>query len=270
MNPPRSRRRYKNRALPLKTAESAGDRGERIQKLLAAAGFGSRREIEGWIEAGRIRLNGRVAQLGDKARPADRLLLDGRALELPASRSFARVLIYHKPTGELVTRRDADGRPTVFESVPPPTAGKWIAVGRLDINTSGLLLLTDSGELANRLMHPRFGVIREYAVRVQGNLSEDDRLRLLKSVQLSDGPGRFESLDQARHDASGANRWYRVTLGEGRNREVRRLFAAVGARVSRLIRVRYGSISLPRELKPGRWRELDAKQVAELPGAGTA
>jgi 23S rRNA pseudouridine2605 synthase len=236
---------------------------ERLQKLLAAAGLGSRREIEGWIAAGRIRVNGATAKLGDKAGPADAIELDGRKVQLRAAAAQPRVLLYHKPEGEMVTRSDPGGRPTVFARLPAIPGGKWVAVGRLDINTAGLLLLTDSGELANRLMHPRYEVEREYAVRVLGELKPDERHRLLEGVALEDGTGRFDRLEPS-SAAEGANRWYRVVLREGRNREVRRLFEAVGRKVSRLLRVRYGPISLPRELRPGRWIELDAQSVASI------
>lgn len=175
-----------------------------------------------------------------------------------------RVLVYHKPVGELVTRHDPEGRPTVFSRMPP---GRWVAVGRLDINSSGLLLLTDSGELANRLMHPRYAVEREYAARVQGRLGPEEIRRLRRGVPLEDGPAAFSSIEPMREgETPGANRWYRVVLKEGRNREVRRMFEAVGARVSRLIRLRYGPISLPRDLPPGRWLELPGERIAGLSG----
>jgi 23S rRNA pseudouridine2605 synthase len=173
------------------------------------------------------------------------------------------VLLYYKPEGEMVTRSDPEGRPTVFERLPAIPGGKWVAVGRLDINTAGLLLLTDSGELANRLMHPRYEVEREYAVRVLGEIKPEERRRLLEGVPLEDGVGRFDRLEPS-GAAEGANRWYRVVLREGRNREVRRLFEAVGRKVSRLLRVRYGPVRLPRELRPGRWLELDEKTVASI------
>jgi 23S rRNA pseudouridine2605 synthase len=189
--------------------------------------------------------------------------LDGKALALKAAGARPRVLLYHKPDGEMVTRSDPEGRPTVFQRLPPIPGGKWVAVGRLDINTAGLLLITDSGELANRLMHPRYEVEREYAVRVLGALTPQERSRLLQGVQLEDGVGRFDRLEPS-GAAEGANRWYRVVLREGRNREVRRLFEAVGRKVSRLLRVRYGPVELPRDLKPGRWAELDDKRVAEI------
>ncbi|HEX9183802.1 MAG TPA: pseudouridine synthase [Burkholderiales bacterium] len=239
---------------------------ERLQKLLAAAGLGSRREIEGWIAAGRLSVNGATARLGDKAGPADTIELDGKRVALKAAAARPRVLLYHKPEGEMVTRSDPGGRPTVFERLPAIPGGKWVAVGRLDINTAGLLLLTDSGELANLLMHPRYEVEREYAVRVLGEIKPEERRRLLEGVPLEDGVGRFDRLEPS-GAAEGANRWYRVVLREGRNREVRRLFEAVGRKVSRLLRVRYGPASLPRELRPGRWIELDAESVASIVNA---
>lgn len=231
--------------------------------MLAAAGLGSRREIEGWISAGRLRLNGETAKLGDRAGPADVVELDGRRVELRAAAAQPRVLLYYKPEGEMVTRSDPGGRPTVFERLPAVPGGKWVAVGRLDINTAGLLLLTDSGELANRLMHPRYEVEREYAVRVLGELKPGERRRLVQGVALEDGAARFDRLEPS-GGAEGANRWYRVVLREGRNREVRRLFEAVGRKVSRLLRVRYGTVSLPRELRPGKWVELDEETVASI------
>ena len=236
---------------------------ERLQKLLAAAGLGSRREIETWIAAGRLKLNGVVAKLGDRASPGDLIELDGTALTLKAAGAQPRVLLYHKPDGEMVTRSDPEGRPTVFQRLPAIPGGKWVAVGRLDINTAGLLLLTDSGELANRLMHPRYEVEREYAVRALGELRPDELARLLQGVALEDGMARFDKIEPS-GSAEGANRWYRVVLREGRNREVRRLFEALGRKVSRLLRVRYGPVELPRDLKPGRWVELDEKSVAEI------
>jgi 23S rRNA pseudouridine2605 synthase len=252
---PKLRRKITSKNPPRPPAPKA--EGERLQKLLAAAGLGSRREIETWIAAGRLSVNGQPAALGMRAGPGDEILLDGKPIQLRAARAV-RVLLYHKPVGELVTRADPEGRPTVFSRLPP---GRWIAVGRLDLNSSGLLLLTDSGELANRLMHPRYEVVREYLARVQGPV---DIEKLRRGVPLDDGDAAFESIDALEREASGANRWYRVSLREGRNREVRRLFAAVGARVGRLRRVRYGPVELPRDLQPGEWRELPAPQVARL------
>jgi 23S rRNA pseudouridine2605 synthase len=235
-------------ARPTPSPLSSPKQPERLQKLLAAAGLGSRRAIESWIEAGRVTVGGRVAQLGARASVGDEIAIDGKRVELKAG--SGRVLLYHKPVGELVTRSDPQGRPTVFSRLPP---GRWVAVGRLDLNSSGLLLLTDSGELANRLMHPRYELEREYSARVQGT---PDLEMLRRGVELDDGPAAFLSIRQER-EATGTNRWYRVTLREGRNREVRRLFEAVGARVNRLVRVRYGPVHLPADLAPGEWRELE-------------
>lgn len=229
--------------------------------MLAAAGLGSRREIESWIEAGRITVNGVVAKLGDRAGSGDEIAVDGKAVRL-ADKSAGRILIYNKPEGELVTRKDPEGRPTVFTRLPP---GRWVAVGRLDFNSSGLLLFTDDGELANRLMHPRYEVEREYEARVQGDLRAGDLEKLRHGVQLEDGLAAFTRIDAAR-EGGGTNRWYRVALREGRNREVRRMFEAVGGRVSSLRRVRYGPVALPRDLKPGEWRELPPKAVEKLFG----
>ena len=223
-----------------------------MQKLLAAAGLGSRREIEGWIAAGRVTVNGQVAKLGDKAGPADAVLVDGKLVKTRGS-SRTRILLYHKPVGELVTRKDPEGRRTVFDSLP---SGRWVAVGRLDLNSSGLLLLTDSGELANRLMHPRYGLEREYDARVRGALRSDERERLLGGVLLDGIEARFDRIEE-RRAGEGTNRWYRVVLREGRNREVRRLFEALGHPVSRLVRVRYGPVELPADLAPGSWRALE-------------
>jgi 23S rRNA pseudouridine2605 synthase len=219
--------------------------------VLAAAGLGSRREIETWIDGGRVSVNGKVAKLGDRATPQDTILVDGRPVERPKA-AGPRVLLYHKPVGELVTRSDPQGRTTVFEQLPP---GRWVAVGRLDLNSSGLLLLTDSGELANRLMHPRYGLEREYVARVRGTLQSYEEKKLLQGIELDGVPARFESVRSDRA-SEGTNQWYRVVLKEGRNREVRRLFEAVGHPVSRLVRVRYGPLELPADLAPGRWIEL--------------
>jgi 23S rRNA pseudouridine2605 synthase len=249
---PRSPKPTRAPTIPKKSAPPPPAPGaERIQKLLAAAGLGSRREIEHWIAAGRVSVAGQVARLGDRTRPGDEIAVDGKRVELPG-KDAARVLIHHKPVGELVTRSDPEGRPTVFSRLPP---GRWVAVGRLDINTSGLLLLTDSGELANRLMHPRYEVEREYRARVHGRLDEATLERLRRGIPLEDGHAAFDRIERT-GEAQGSNRWYRVILREGRNREVRRLFEAVGARVSRLVRVRYGPVTLPGDLAPGRWREI--------------
>jgi 23S rRNA pseudouridine2605 synthase len=236
-----------------------------LQKLLAAAGFGSRREIERWIEAGRVTVRGQVARLGDRAAPGDAVFLDGREIKFAARATQPRVIAYHKPVGELVTRSDPEGRPTVFDKLPKLSPGRWVAIGRLDLNTSGLLLFTDAGELANRLMHPSREIEREYEVRVQGGLSPDATRKLLAGVQLDDGPARFKRLEplSGRKDG-GTNRWYRAVLAEGRNREVRRMIEAAGGRVSRLMRVRFGPVLLPLDLPPGRALELSSRAVAEI------
>jgi len=250
---------------PSPTAEDL--RGERLQKLLAAAGLGSRREIEHWIAAGRVSVAGRIAKLGDRARPSETVCLDGKPLpRLPEPSRPPRVLLYHKPVGEIVTRSDPGGRQTVFAHLPAMRGAKWTAIGRLDVNTSGLLLMTDSGELANRLMHPRYGAEREYAVRALGRLGPAERRALLTGVELADGRAAFERLETSAEGegGAGANRWYRVSLREGRNREVRRLFEAVGMRVNRLVRIRFGPVTLPRDLQAGRWRELEADEVERL------
>lgn len=256
----------KDSVAPAVAATPVADaKGERLQKLLAAAGFGSRREIEGWISAGRVFVRGKVAQLGDRAAPGDEVLLDGKRIAFGAKAAQPRVILYHKPVGELVTRSDPGGRPTVFDRLPPISPGRWVAIGRLDFNSSGLLLFTDAGELANQLMHPRHEIEREYEVRVQGGLSEEALRRLRKGVELADGPARFKRVEPlaSRRD-SGTNRWYRAVLSEGRNREVRRMVEAAGARVSRLVRVRFGPVTLPIDLPPGRVRELGSAAVAEI------
>ena len=237
---------------PKKPPPPPAPTAERIQKLLAAAGLGSRREIEGWIAAGRVAVNGKPAELGARATFDDEIRVDGKPVEWKSQPASPRVLLYHKPVGELVTRSDPQGRRTVFASLPP---GRWIAVGRLDLNSSGLLLLTDSGELANRLMHPRYGLEREYAARIRGELRPGEKKQLLEGVALDGEPARFERIEPYR-EGEGSNRWYRVILKEGRNREVRRMFEALGHPVSKLTRLRYGPVSLPADLQPGRWREL--------------
>lgn len=238
-------------------------KSERLHKVLAQAGVGSRREMEAWIVAGRISVNGEVAQLGQLIQPTDRVKVNGRLVNLrfEALRP-PRLLMYHKPEGEIVSRDDPESRPSVFAALPRLRNGRWIVVGRLDFNTSGLLLFTNSGELANKLMHPSSQLVREYAVRVLGNLSEEAKKRLLAGVELEDGAANFTSLEDV--GGEGSNHWYRVALFEGRNREVRRLFEAVGCTVSRLIRVRYGPLALPPILKRGRSRELDAQEVKKL------
>lgn len=238
----------------------------RLQKLLAAAGLGSRRTIEDWIRAGRLTIGGRTAQLGDRAAPADDIRLDGRRLELDtAGLSGREVLLYYKPLGEVTTRSDPQGRPTVFERLPPPAAGRWISVGRLDVNTSGVLLLTTDGALAHRLMHPSGEVERVYRVRLRGRPGAQVLRQVLAGVALEDGPARFDAVEPAAGAAEDANHAsYQVVLREGRNREVRRLWNAVGFEVSRLVRVRYGPIELPPEMRPGSARAITGELLERL------
>ncbi len=236
---------------------------ERLQKVLAQAGIGSRREMEEWIAAGRISVNGVTAHLGQGVIPTDKVKIGGRLVNMRFTTSKTpRVVMYHKPEGEIVSRDDPEGRPSVFTALPRIRGGRWIAVGRLDFNTSGLLLFTTSGELANKLTHPSSELVRDYAVRVLGELTLENQKALLSGIELEDGPASFSSMSEA--GGEGANHWYRVTLFEGRNREVRRMFEAVGCTVSRLIRVRYGPFSLPPQLKRGRVHELAELEVKAL------
>ncbi|MGC9456823.1 MAG: 23S rRNA pseudouridine(2605) synthase RluB [Halothiobacillaceae bacterium] len=235
---------------------------ERLQKLLAAAGMGSRRQIDQWIVDGEIRVNGEVATPGTRADADDRIEVRGQRVDLAPRPPRRKVLLYHKPEGELTTRHDPEGRPTVFEHLPAAREGRWITVGRLDLNTSGLLLVTNDGELANRLMHPSYEIERRYAVRVLGGLDEQQQAALLEGVMLEDGPARFVDLADA--GGSGANHWYHVTLREGRNREVRRLIESQGVTVSRLIRIGYGGIALPPRLRPGRVEVLETEAANAL------
>jgi 23S rRNA pseudouridine2605 synthase len=239
--------------------------GEKLQKILARAGLGSRREIEEWIRQGRISVNRRVAAIGDRATPQDDIRLDGRTLRSETqARVRRRVLTYNKPEGEVTSRSDPEGRPSVFDRLPPLRVGRWIAVGRLDINTQGLLLLTTDGELANRLMHPSSEIEREYAVRVLGPIDPEVLQRLQAGVELEDGMARFDRIADA--GGQGANHWYHVVLREGRSREVRRLWESQGVTVSRLMRIRYGNVVLRRGLRPGRWDELEPEAVRALAG----
>ena len=242
---------------------------ERLQKVLAGLGLGSRRSIEEWIREGRVTVNGQVAELGLRIGPEDRVLLDGRPIAIDSALqqgAAARpvVLGYHKPVGEVTTRQDPQGRPTVFDRLPPPPQGRWIVVGRLDVNTSGLLLFTTDGDLAHRLMHPSSEVEREYLVRVRSHPTAAALARLREGVQLEDGWARFDRLEA--EQASDGHAWYRCILHEGRNREVRRLWSAVGHEVSRLMRLRYGPVRLPDDLRPGQARVLPDALVAQLQG----
>ena len=230
--------------------------------------------MEEWIVAGRISVNGMPAHIGQRIGPTDQVRVNGRLLNRKPAQQPARVLLYHKPAGEIATRDDPDRRATVFERLPRLKGARWVAVGRLDFNTEGLLIFTTSGDLANRLMHPRYGWEREYAVRVLGRIDDEAREKLLAGVQLADGPAAFSRVEDAGGD--GANHWYRVVIAEGRNREIRRMFDAVGLTVSRLVRIRFGPVALPRELPRGRWVELSPAEVATLSqavrrvGEGTA
>ncbi len=237
----------------------------KLHKVLAQAGLGSRLEMEQLILEGRISVNGEPAHIGQRIQFGDSIKINGKPVRVRLTPPPPRVLAYHKPAGEVVTHDDPQNRPTVFRRLPKIPNGKWQSVGRLDLNTEGLLLFTNSGELANRLMHPRFGLEREYAVRVLGALSNMEKQRLLDGVQLDDGVAQFGSIEDG--GGEGANCWYRVTIAEGRNREVRRMMESVGHAVSRLIRIRYGAVMLPRGLKRGFWLELDGRDVERLTSA---
>lgn len=236
---------------------------ERIQKRLAQAGLGSRREIEQWIRDGRIQVNGRTATLGDRIAPGDRLRLDGKALNLDrGAAQRTRVLAYYKPVGEVCSRSDEKGRRTVFESLPRLKRGRWVNIGRLDLNSIGLLLFTNNGDLAHGLMHPSRAIEREYAVRVLGQATPEQLQRLRDGVRLEDGMARFTDIVDS--GGQGSNHWYHVVIMEGRNREVRRLWESQGLVVNRLMRVRYGPYIMPRRKKPGDFWDLDEKDVAAL------
>jgi 23S rRNA pseudouridine2605 synthase len=234
---------------------------ERLQKLLAGAGHGSRRGIEEWIRDGRVTINGRIAALGDRATAGDQICLDGQRLDLGVAES-TEVLLYHKPVGEVTTRSDPQGRPTVFDHLPPSPGGRWIVVGRLDVNTSGVLLFTNDGALAHRLMHPSSEVEREYRVRLRGTPSAEVLERLRRGVELEDGRANFDRIEA--ESTEGSHSWFRVCLHEGRNREVRRLFEHEGFEVSRLSRIRYGPIELPGDLRGGAHIRLEIADIDAL------
>ena len=240
---------------------------EKLQKILATGGLGSRRELEKWISAGRVSVNGSVSKLGDRAENDDRILVDGRPIKIVTD-DTPRVLMYSKPEGEVCTTSDPDGRPTVFDRLPRLSRGRWIAIGRLDINTSGLLLFTNHGELANRLMHPSYEVQREYMVRIHGDVDEAMIKRLTDGVVLEDGIARFQTVKaqhaRAADEQGGRNRWFRVILAEGRTREVRRLWESQEVEVNRLKRISYGPIDLPSIVRSSDFIELDPKQVVSL------
>lgn len=234
---------------------------DKLQKIIAHAGLASRREAEVWIKAGRVSVNGSIAELGDRAGPKDKIRVDGKILHVTAKEDFQRrMLAYHKPEGEICSRKDPEGRPTVFDTLPNVKNSRWINVGRLDINTSGLMFFTNDGELANRLMHPSHQVLRKYAVRVRGEVTDEIIKQLEKGVELEDGYAHFERVEDA--GGEGTNHWYNVTLREGKNREVRRLWEAFEIQVSRLHRIQYGDFQLPRSLKRGRYRDLTPQELA--------
>lgn len=236
---------------------------EKLQKVLARVGLGSRRYMEEVIAAGRVSVNGQVAQVGERIEPGDELRIDGRKVQFQIEDEIRRrVLIYYKPEGEICSRNDPEQRPTVFDNLPAIANDRWVMVGRLDINSTGLLLFTNDGELANRLMHPSNEIEREYAVRVMGEVTPQLKNNMLRGVVLDDGPAKFESFSEIGGD--GINRWYQVVVKEGRNREVRRIFESQGLKVSRLLRTRYGTVILPRELRTGRWMELDKNDIDNL------
>jgi len=237
---------------------------EKLQKVLANAGLGSRRKMEQWIAAGRVSVNGQVATLGERVEEQDEIRCDGQPITRQNLKTFCRVIMYNKPEGEICSRQDPEGRKTVFERLPRIQNGRWISVGRLDINTSGLLLFTNDGELANRLMHPRNVIEREYAVRVFGQVEESVIDKLKDGVTLDDGTAKFTDIKRRKNDDDSFNQWFDVTLTEGRNREVRRLWESQELQVSRLIRVRFGQLELTKRLPQGGWIEVDLADVNRL------
>jgi len=235
---------------------------DRIQKFLAHQGVASRRQVDQMLQDGRISVNGQIAKPGDQVEGNEKIALDGKLIRIDRSDLKPKLLMYHKPVGEVCTRADPEGRTDVFSSLPGLGRGRWVSIGRLDINTSGLILFTNQGDLANRLMHPSFGVEREYAVRVHGAVNSDMLKQLELGVQLEDGLARFDQIIDS--GGEGTNHWYHVIIKEGRNREVRRLWEAVGVEVSRLIRVRYDQFNLPKWLKPGKYRFFEDDAIASL------
>ena len=255
--------RYSYKGRPLKASpDDLEDHSEKLQKALATAGMGSRRDMEQLIADGRVSINGMPAKVGDRVKPGDLVKVNGHLVRLAWKRQIPRVLIYHKPEGEIVSRDDPEGRPSVFDHLPSVRGGRWITVGRLDFNTEGLLIFTTNGDLANRLSHPRYEVEREYAVRLLGALNGEQMSQLLNGLELDDGIAKVESIVPA--GGEGVNQWYRLVIKEGRNREVRRIMEHMGLVVSRLIRVRFGPIAMPSRLKRGQQEELPEAEVQEL------
>ena len=253
--------------MSFKDSDSPAATGEKLQKILAHSGLGSRREMEAWIEAGRVSVDGKIVALGKRVTSSQTIRVDGKVISAARLRPRRKIIIYHKPEGEVCTRSDPRGRPTVFDHLPQIRGGRWISVGRLDFNTSGLLLFTNDGELVNLLMHPRYGIEREYAVRVAGNINQEKLAALKNGVELEDGLAKFQSIQDI--GGEGTNHWYHVILTEGRNREVRRMWEHVGAKVSRLTRIRFGMLTLPRKIRAGCWMHLpdnETKQLLNLVG----
>ncbi len=253
----------KSRELRDRRADMSSIEPVRLQKALSASGIGSRREMEQWITQGMVKINGKVAQLGEKVAPTDHVEVRGKHIKLKWADRLPRILLYYKQEGEIVSRDDPQGRVTIFDRLPQASNSRWVAIGRLDVNTSGLLILTTSGELVNRFAHPSFEVERHYAVRVLGDeLTEDQREMLLGGIQLEDGLAKFERMSI--QGGEGANRWYEVVIKEGRNREVRRMFEHIGLTVSRLVRIGFGPVALPSRLKRGQFYELAEIEVGHV------
>jgi len=236
---------------------------EKLQKIMANAGVASRRESERWIKEGRVSVNGKIAEIGDRANFESTIRVDGKPLKITKPEEFKRkMIVYHKPEGEISSRKDPEGRATIFDTLPKIRNSRWLSVGRLDYNTSGLIFFTNDGNLANKLMHPSLEIVRKYAVRVRGQVTDDILAQLQSGVELDDGPAHFDSIEDAGGERS--NHWYHVTLKEGRNREVRRMWEAFDIQVSRLHRIKFGPFELPRALKRGRWRELTPQELSEF------
>lgn len=261
---PNQATKKKIRDLSRRSITSNAIQPTRLQKILAASGVGSRRDIEKYILRGEISVNQKVAQLGQKITPNDRVFVNQKFVRLAWPHNLPRIIVYHKPEGEIVSRKDPEGRISVFDRLPKIKSSCWISIGRLDLNSSGLLIFTTDGELANHFAHPRFEIEREYAVRILGSLTETQKNELYKGITLKTGVAHVTNIQETVNNEEASNQWYRITLKEGKNREVRELFAALGLTVSRLIRIRFGSILLPSRLKRGQYYELNAIEVANV------